>query len=277
MRRVREQGKFIDAVLLVGRRKILAHRAVLVGMSPYFDGLLTSGLAESTQCGQEVKLADAEIDGCAVEVIVDCMYSGELALSGDTVCSVISTASLFGVEAVEQAACEFFIESLAPCWACAALQFAARYAEAGGPARHLHKRCVDYMIKHFAECIADQEFLRTPPADFVKVIESKDLAADPATVLNAVQKWFDHFECSCDDDAGRQQCKKDLMPAVRSLRMKICACDASCTVPAHQSRSAKRPPRGPRSGAAPLRLQVRQYRSHRTTTVSSRQPVGRGS
>ena len=49
MRRQREAGQFIDVTLIVGGRKIPAHKTVLVGLSPYIEGLLTSGLAESQQ------------------------------------------------------------------------------------------------------------------------------------------------------------------------------------------------------------------------------------
>jgi hypothetical protein len=49
MRHQREAGQFIDATLIVGGRKNPAHKIVLVGLSPYIEGLLTSGLAESQQ------------------------------------------------------------------------------------------------------------------------------------------------------------------------------------------------------------------------------------
>jgi hypothetical protein len=100
MRRQREAGQFIDVTLIVGGRKIPAHKAVLVSFSPYLHGLLTSGLAESKQGGDELKIGDEDTDGRAVEAIVDCFYSGKLSLSLGTVSSVIRTANLFGVGAV---------------------------------------------------------------------------------------------------------------------------------------------------------------------------------
>ena len=51
----REAGEFIDITLLVGERKIPAHKLVLVSLSPYLDGLLTSGLAESKQGGDDAQ------------------------------------------------------------------------------------------------------------------------------------------------------------------------------------------------------------------------------
>ena len=63
MRRQREAGQFIDVTLIVGGRKIPAHKTVLVGLSPYIEGLLTSGLAESQQGGDTLKIGDEDTDG----------------------------------------------------------------------------------------------------------------------------------------------------------------------------------------------------------------------
>ena len=76
MRRQREAGQFIDVTLIVGGRKIPAHKIVLVGLSPYVEGLLTSGLAESQQGCDTLRIGDEDTDGRAVEAIVDCFYSG---------------------------------------------------------------------------------------------------------------------------------------------------------------------------------------------------------
>ena len=48
MKAPREAGQFIDITLLAGGRRIEAHRNVLVGLSPYLYGLLTSGLADES-------------------------------------------------------------------------------------------------------------------------------------------------------------------------------------------------------------------------------------
>ena len=55
---------------------------MITSLSPYLHGLLTSGLAESAAQSQELTLED--MDGRAVEAVVDCMYSGKLALSSGT-------------------------------------------------------------------------------------------------------------------------------------------------------------------------------------------------
>jgi hypothetical protein len=209
MRSARDQGKFIDITLLVGGRKIPAHKNVLVSLSPYLDGMLTSGLAESQQGGDELRIGDDSTDGRAVEAIVDCFYSGQLSLSRTTVSSIIRAANLFGVDAVEKAACDFFVEALEPSTACEALSYAAAHSVGGEHACRLQKRCVSYVVDHFAECCAEPSFMALPCEAVAEVIGSDDLPVEETAVLAAVREWFDH------DEAGRQESLNVLLPLVR--------------------------------------------------------------
>jgi hypothetical protein len=209
LQRQREAGQFIDITLLIDGRKIPAHKTVLVGLSPYIEGLLTSGLAESKAGGDELKIGDEGTDGRAVEAIVDCFYSGELSLSLGTVSSVIRTANLFGVGAVEKAACDFFVEALEVSTACEALAFAATHTACGEHARGLHERCVIYTVEHFAECRVETSFLELPCEAVAEVLGSDDLPVEEAAVVAAVRMWFDH------DAAGRVGSLKVLLPLVR--------------------------------------------------------------
>ena len=61
LRPAREAGQFIDITLLVGGRKIAAHKVALVGFS-YLLGLLTSGLAEVKAGGDTLKVGDEHTD-----------------------------------------------------------------------------------------------------------------------------------------------------------------------------------------------------------------------
>jgi hypothetical protein len=205
----REAGEFLDITLLVGGRKISAHKNVLAGLSPYIHGLLTSGLAESKAGGDELKIGDGDTDGRAVEAIVDCFYSGQLSLSSSTVSSVIRTADLFRVGAVEKAACDFFVESIEPQTACEALAFAAAYAACGEHARGLEERCVKYVVEHFAECSAEPSFLELPCEVVAEAVGSDDLPVEEEQVLAAVRAWFDH------DAESRQESLETLLPLVR--------------------------------------------------------------
>jgi hypothetical protein len=209
MQRHREAGQLIDITLLVGKCKIPAHKIALISHSPYLEGLLTSGLAESREGGAELKIGDDSTDGRAVEAIVDCFYCGQLSLSRATVGSVIRTANLFGVSAVEKAACDFFVEALEPSTACEALAFAAAHSECGEHARELRERCVEYTVAQFADCSVDPSFLELPSGVVAGLIGSDDLPVEETAVLAAVRAWFDH------DASGRAGSLKTLVALVR--------------------------------------------------------------
>ena len=81
MKAARDEGQLIDFALCAGGLKIDAHKLVLISLSPYLKGLLTSGLAESAAQSEELTLQDMDGCGRAVEAVVNCMYSGKLSLS----------------------------------------------------------------------------------------------------------------------------------------------------------------------------------------------------
>ena len=209
LRAAREEGNLLDITLLVGGRMIPAHKVVLVGLSPYLDGLLTSGLSEPTETGREMAVGDESTDGQAVEAIVDLMYSGRLALSGSTVGIVIRTANLLQVGAVEKVACDFFVKSLEPSTACDARSFAASFAERGAHTRELHARFVGYAVEHFAECSEESSFLELPADAVAGLIGSDDLPCDEESVLAAVRAWF------LKDAPARGDALKSLVPLIR--------------------------------------------------------------
>ena len=207
MQPAREARQFIDVTLLAAGRRIEAHRIVLVSLSPYIAGLLTSGLAESATQSQELTLED--MDGRAVEAVVDCMYSGKLALSSHTVTAVIRVANILQVGAAEKAAAEFFASRLEPSTAADALGFAAERAECGEHAKALHESCMQYAVEHFAAVSHEASFCSLPAETVVGLIGRDELPVDEHDVVSVVRRWFEH------DAEGRRESLKELMPLIR--------------------------------------------------------------
>lgn len=204
----REAGQFIDITLSVGGRRIEAHRSILAGFSPYFAGLLTSGLAESAAQSQELQI-DLDMDSKAVEAVVDCMYSGKLSLSSSTVTSVIHVANLLQISAMEKAAGAFLLSTLEPCSAADALRFAEQRVACGEHARMLHEDCVAYAVQHFQAVSREPAFVYLACETLVRLIASDDLPVVEPDVLSAVRSWVEH------DADGRKGALKTLLPLVR--------------------------------------------------------------
>ena len=142
MQPAREARQLLDTTLVVGEKRVEAHKLVLLSLSPYLNALFLSGFLESGADKGDVVVGDEHTDGSAVEAIVDCFYSGRLALSRGTVCSMIHTANMLQVSAIERAACDFFVENVEPETASEALAFAAALKECGAHGRMLYSRCL---------------------------------------------------------------------------------------------------------------------------------------
>lgn len=74
---LRKHRELCDVVLVVGAKKIYAHRVILSACSPYFRAMFTGELAESRQT--EVVIRD--IDERAMELLIDFAYTSQVRLS----------------------------------------------------------------------------------------------------------------------------------------------------------------------------------------------------
>jgi kelch-like protein 20 len=69
---VRKRQELCDVVLLVGNRKIFAHKVILAACSPYFRAMFTGELAESRQT--EIAIRDVDESAMEVKLQLQVMY-----------------------------------------------------------------------------------------------------------------------------------------------------------------------------------------------------------
>lgn len=81
---LRKHRELCDVVLVVGAKKIYAHRVILSACSPYFRAMFTGELAESRQT--EVVIRD--IDERAMELLIDFAYTSQVWVS-NAACSIL--------------------------------------------------------------------------------------------------------------------------------------------------------------------------------------------
>jgi hypothetical protein len=219
MKNVRDEGLFLDAILVVGETQIKAHRVVLAVHSSFLKALFTSGLSESAAASPlPVALDDEAMDAGAVAAIVDCFYTGTIALTGANVCAVIRTANLLCVDTIERAACGFFVDRLEPATALDALRFARQLSEGGKEGREMHASVLQYVHEHFAECAAGAPYLELSAAGVAELLQSDDLKLQSEEdALEALRKWFEH------DAAARQASLDELVPLIRFPQLPVAA------------------------------------------------------
>jgi hypothetical protein len=219
LRKPRAEGLFIDATLAVGSRLIKAHRVVLAVHSSFLKALFTSGLSESAAASPlPVALDDEAMDAGAVAAIVDCFYTGTIALTGANVCAIIRTANLLCVDTIERAACGFFVDRLEPATALDALRFARQLSEGGVEGRQLHTSVLKYVHQHFAECATGAPFLELSAASLAELLRSDELRLQSEDdALGALRTWFEH------DAAARQSSLDELVPLIRFPQLPVAA------------------------------------------------------
>ena len=203
----RDNDHFLDATLVAGGRRIQGHKAVLISFSPYLHGLFTSGLSESKL--DEVEIND--VDGAALAAVVGCFYTGTVSVSVATAGSVIRTANMLQVGAIEVAVNDFFVKNLQPGTAFKELAGFATEMAVGPSGCALQQKCLQYIWAEFPACAASPAFLEVGDlALLAKVLESDALAAKGEDdVLAAVRAWVTH------DKASRAAAVKTLLPLVR--------------------------------------------------------------
>ena len=78
---LRRQNLLCDIVLVADGLEIPCHRAVLAACSPYFYAMFTSDLAEA----RADRIVLQEIDGKALSLLIDFVYSGEVQVTEENV------------------------------------------------------------------------------------------------------------------------------------------------------------------------------------------------
>lgn len=107
---LRKQRDLCDVVIIVGTRKIFAHRVILSACSPYFHAMFTGELAESRQT--EVTIRD--IDERAMDLLVDFCYTSHIVVEESNVQTLLPAACLLQLVEIQETCCEFLKRQLDP-------------------------------------------------------------------------------------------------------------------------------------------------------------------
>lgn len=107
---LRKIGELCDIVILVGTRRIFAHKLVLSACSPYFRAMFTSEMAESRQT--EVTIRD--VDEQAMETLIEFCYSAIIIIEESNVQTLLPAACLLQLNEIQDVCCDFLKKQLDP-------------------------------------------------------------------------------------------------------------------------------------------------------------------
>lgn len=178
---LRKHRELCDVVLIVGQRKIFAHRVILSACSPYFHAMFTGELAESRQT--EVTIRD--IDENAMELLIDFCYMSNITVEESNVQTLLPAACLLQLAEIQDVCCEFLKRQLDPSNCLGIRAFADTHA-----CRDLLRIADKFTQHNFQEVMESEEFMLLPINQLVDIISSDELnVRTEEQVFSAVMGW----------------------------------------------------------------------------------------
>jgi len=178
---LRKHRELCDVVLIVGQRKIFAHRVILSACSPYFHAMFTGELAESRQT--EVTIRD--IDEAAMELLIDFCYTSAITVEEGNVQTLLPAACLLQLAEIQDVCCEFLKRQLDPSNCLGIRAFADTHA-----CRDLLRIADKFTQHNFQEVMESEEFQLLPVNQLVDIISSDELnVRNEEQVFSAVMAW----------------------------------------------------------------------------------------
>ncbi|XP_047273986.1 kelch-like protein 20 isoform X5 [Homo sapiens] len=178
---LRKHRELCDVVLVVGAKKIYAHRVILSACSPYFRAMFTGELAESRQT--EVVIRD--IDERAMELLIDFAYTSQITVEEGNVQTLLPAACLLQLAEIQEACCEFLKRQLDPSNCLGIRAFADTHS-----CRELLRIADKFTQHNFQEVMESEEFMLLPANQLIDIISSDELnVRSEEQVFNAVMAW----------------------------------------------------------------------------------------
>lgn len=169
---------------------ISAHKVILAASVPYFRGMFTSGLQESTQ--EEVHLKGVDEGG--MKAIINFLYSGKLEITEANAQGVLSVAAMFDLPNVVSACARFMLKHLSPSNCLGVRDFARIFNLSD-----LNASANRFAMQNFANVSKAEEFLNLSLDDVESFIQSDKINVNSEEdVYVAVTRWIQH-----DNDARK--------------------------------------------------------------------------
>ena len=104
---LRQEGNLCDASLVIGEKKILVHKCILVGGSDYFRSRFIGPLKGDNP---EVDLSSVTSDANSVEAVVNYLYTGKITLDDENLEAVMKLSSYLLITKLQQFCVKYMLE-----------------------------------------------------------------------------------------------------------------------------------------------------------------------
>lgn len=198
---MRRHRVLCDVEIRVGADSFPAHRLVLLAASPYFRAMFAGGLREAA-------LPVVQIQGVHSSTMATVMrfaYTGRVCVDHRNVCQLLPAATMFQMNHIIEACCNFLEKQLEPSNCIGIGDFALQHG-----CTQLYLKVNEYIDQNFSAVSEGEEFLALSVGQLVNLIKRDELNVRcELEVFNAVLRWVKH------DEPRRRSKTTDVLSAVR--------------------------------------------------------------
>ncbi|GMT19927.1 hypothetical protein PFISCL1PPCAC_11224, partial [Pristionchus fissidentatus] len=220
----RNKKELIDTTILVGEKRLDAHRVLLSARVPFFKAMFTSSMVECQQ--QEINLNSqfCEFDADSIEHLISYAYTGRLTITEQSVQLIMMAASFLQIDAVLDECADFLVRRLKVCNAVSILLFcrSINYTK-------IEQKVNNFLDKNFVAISSTPEFRQLTVENALSNLQRDSLHVDGEDqVFAAICGWID------DDATGeRARHMAKLLPAVRVAYLPISYIEETMATNAH--------------------------------------------
>ncbi|XP_065134864.2 gigaxonin isoform X1 [Paramisgurnus dabryanus] len=198
----RQDNFFQDAVLVLDGEEIPVQKNILAAASPYIRTKLTYNPPKED--GSVYRIVLEGISVTTIRQILDYIFSGEIALSEDTIQDVVQAADLLLLTDLKSLCCQF-LEGCINAENCIGIRiFSMHYC-----LHHVYHVATEFLQTHFRDVANTEEFLEQPPDRLCELLGMEKLnIGNEKHALEAVVRWISH------DIEARRVHMKEVMSAV---------------------------------------------------------------
>ncbi|XP_069505375.1 kelch-like ECH-associated protein 1A isoform X2 [Ambystoma mexicanum] len=186
MDELRKNNELCDARLRVnhcGEEEIFqVHKVVLAACSPYFKAMFTSDFRE---CHAE-EIAIQDVSPKVMRKLIEFAYTSRITVGEKCVLHVLLASTMYQMDDVAKACCDFLVKHLDPSNVIGILKFAERIG-----CMDLFQKGKEYINLHFSEVIREEEFLNLNHCELLELISQDSLnVLCESEIYNACLQWI---------------------------------------------------------------------------------------
>ncbi|GMT19928.1 hypothetical protein PFISCL1PPCAC_11225, partial [Pristionchus fissidentatus] len=220
----RNKKELIDTTILVGDKRIDAHRVLLSARIPFFKAMFCSSMVECQQPEINLNNQFCDFDADSIEQLIAYAYTGRLTITEQSVQLIMMAANFLHIDAVLDECANFLARRLKVCNAVSIHLFcrSINYTK-------IEEKVYNFLDKNFVAISETLEFHQLSAYNALAYLQRDSLHVDrEEQVFAAICGWID------DDVTGeRAKHMAKLLPAVRVSHLPVAYIEETMAKNAH--------------------------------------------